>query len=92
VDNTPPAVTTEIVRQGNTARLVVRVRDAQSPVQKLEYSVAGGVWQIVYPADGLADSPDERYEISLANEAEAARIIVRATDALQNVTSVPAVK
>ena len=44
------------------------------------------------PADGLADSPDERYEIPLANEAEAARIIVRATDALQNVTSVPAVK
>jgi sugar lactone lactonase YvrE len=92
VDNTPPAVTTEVVRQGNTARLIVRVHDAHSPVQKLEYSVSGGVWQIVYPADGLADSPDERYEISLANEAEAARIIVRATDALQNVTSVAAVK
>ena len=42
VDNTPPVITTEIVRQGAAARLVVRVRDAQSPIQKLEYSLSAG--------------------------------------------------
>ena len=87
VDNTPPVVTTELQRQAGAVRLIVRVRDAQSAVQKLEYSLGGAPWQVVYPADGLADSPDERYEIALANEADASRAVVRATDALQNVTS-----
>jgi hypothetical protein len=44
----------------------------------------------VYPLDGLADSPDERYEIPLSAEADAARLMLRATDLLQNVTSSPA--
>ena len=65
----------------------MRVRDTQSPILKLEYSLAGGPWQLVYPADGLADSPEERYEIPLANDADAARIMLRATDLLQNVTA-----
>jgi hypothetical protein len=69
------------------ARLVVRVRDAQNPIQKVEYSLGGGPWQLVFPADGLADSPEERYEIPLANESDASRIVVRAIDLLQNVTS-----
>jgi hypothetical protein len=89
VDNTPPTITTEIARQGTTSRLIVRAHDTQSPIQRLEYSIGGGVWQLVYPADGLADSQDERYEIPLASEADAARIVIRAVDALQNVTSQP---
>jgi hypothetical protein len=90
IDNTPPAVTIEVNRSGTSNRLVVTVQDALSPIQKLEYSIAGGPWQIVYPADGLADAPHERYEINLASDADAARIVVRATDLLQNVTTRPA--
>jgi hypothetical protein len=90
IDNTPPAVTTQVSGQGEAARLVVTVLDGQSPIRSLEYSVGGGPWQIVYPSDGLADSPEERYEIPLGSAAEAARIMVRATDLLQNVTSVMA--
>jgi hypothetical protein len=90
VDNTPPAITTEVVRTGGAARLVVRVRDAQSPIAKVEYSIGSGTWQIVYPIDGLSDSPEERYEIPLGNDADAARIIVRAIDLWQNVISQPA--
>jgi len=85
VDNTPPVITTEIAR--GPLRLIVRVKDAQSPILKVEYSRGGGSWQLVFPADGLADSPEERYEIPLANEAEASRLVIRATDLLQNVTS-----
>ena len=48
----------------------------------------GGAWQPVFPADGVADSPEERFEITLANEADAARMVVRAVDWLQNATSV----
>jgi hypothetical protein len=90
VDNTPPQITVELVRQGSTARLTVRVRDGQSPIRKLEFSVAGAPWQVVYPADGLADSPDERYEIAVPAGADPTRIVVRATDQLQNVASAAA--
>jgi hypothetical protein len=87
VDNTPPSVTTSITRPGSGVRLTVRVRDAYSPVQKVEYSLGGDVWRLVYPVDGLADSPDEQYEIPLATETDAARIVIRATDTMQNVAS-----
>jgi sugar lactone lactonase YvrE len=87
IDNTPPAIVTEVSKVAAGARLVVRVRDAQNPIQKVEYSLGGGPWQLVFPADGLADSPEERYEIPLANESDASRIVVRAIDLLQNVTS-----
>ena len=92
VDNTPPQITSDVVRQGATTRLNVRVHDAQSPIQKLEYSVGGGVWQVVYPADGLADSPDERYEITLPAGVDAARVVLRATDQFQNVSSISAAR
>jgi hypothetical protein len=87
IDNTPPVIVTEISKNASGVRLVVRVRDAQNPIQKVEYSIGGGPWQLVFPADGLADSPEERYEIPLANESEAGRLVIRATDLLQNVTS-----
>jgi hypothetical protein len=87
VDNTPPVVTAEVTRSGTSIRLAVRARDARSPIQKLEYSVAGTPWQTVYPTDGLADSPDERYEITLPADADLTRVVLRATDLLQNVGS-----
>jgi hypothetical protein len=87
VDNTPPVITTEIARQTGKAQLVVRVHDGQSAIQKVEYSRDGNRWQLIYPVDGLSDSPDERYEIPLQNETEAPKIMIRATDALQNVAS-----
>ena len=87
VDNTPPVITTEVSRAPGAARLIVHVHDAHSAIQKVEYSLGGGPWRLIYPVDGVADSPDEQYEISLANESDAGRIVIRATDALQNVAS-----
>lgn len=87
VDNTPPVVTAEVTRNGTTIRLSLRARDARSPIQKFEYSIAGTPWQVVYPMDGLADSPDERYEITLPADTDLSRVVLRATDLLQNVGS-----
>ena len=87
VDNTPPVVSTEISHPVGGTRLVIRVHDAHSPIQKVEYSLGGGAWRLIYPIDGLADSPDEQYEIPLASEADATRVLIRATDAMQNVAS-----
>jgi hypothetical protein len=87
VDNTPPQITSAVVRAGTAVRLNVRVQDARSPIQRLEYSIGGGNWQVVYPADGLADSPDERYEIALPAGTDTSRVVLRATDQFQNVSS-----
>ena len=88
IDNTPPAIATELPT-GTPTRLIVRVTDTRSPIQKLEYSIAGGPWLLVYPADGLADSPNERYEITLAAGTDPRQVVLRATDLLQNVVSRP---
>jgi hypothetical protein len=87
VDNTPPQITTEVTRQGNVTRAVVRVRDTQSPIAKLEFALAGAAWQLVYPADGLADSLEERFEFTLPAGTDPATVVVRATDLLQNTSS-----
>ncbi len=92
VDNTPPAITSEVVRQGGLTRLTIHVVDARSPIQKVEFSVAGGPWQIVYPVDGLADAPDERYELPIAADTDPAQIVIRATDLLQNTAAAPAAR
>ena len=41
----------------------------------------------IYPRDGIADSKVEQFELTLENEAAARAVIVRATDALNNVAS-----
>ncbi|HEY6356911.1 MAG TPA: hypothetical protein VIX35_01625, partial [Vicinamibacterales bacterium] len=87
---TPPLMTMTVSRQGPAVHLLVHVVDATSPIDKLEYSIGGGAWQLVYPVTGLADSPDERYDISVTAEADLTRMVVRATDALQNVATQPA--
>ena len=74
VDNTPPVITTEIVRaraarRGSSCACATR----RARFRSWSISLAGGPWQLVYPADGLADSPEERYEIPLATDADAAR-------------------
>jgi hypothetical protein len=89
VDNTPPVMTMTVSRQGAAIHLLVHAVDATSPIDKVEYSIGGGAWQLVYPVTGLADSPDERYDILVATEADLARMVVRATDALQNVATQP---
>ncbi len=87
VDNTPPTVTvTGARREGARAILGFEVRDADTAVQKVEYSVDGDRWQTVYPKDGIADSRFEQFDLPL--EGGAARgVIIRATDSLNNVTS-----
>jgi hypothetical protein len=42
--------------------------------------------------DGLADSPDERYEIPVPPNTSLAEIVIRASDAQRNVVSQPATR
>ena len=63
------------------------VRDEQSAVQRVEYSLDASRWRVAYPKDGIADSRREEFEVTL-DETEAARsVIIRATDAMNNVAT-----
>ena len=88
IDNTPPDVTvTSVRREGARLHITFDVRDEHSAVQKAEYSLDGDRWQTVYPRDGIADSRAEQFELTLEGDAAARGVIVRATDALNNVAS-----
>jgi hypothetical protein len=86
VDNTPPVIATTITG----VRVTVRVTDAQSGVHRVDYSLGGQTWQALRPLDGLADSREEQFELTLPSAADAARLVIRASDVMQNVTSVVA--
>lgn len=88
VDNAPPTITVTGSRR-ETTRVILSfdVRDPQSSVQKVDYSLDGDRWQPVYPRDGIADSPFEQFELTLDGEAAARGVILRATDALNNVAN-----
>jgi len=85
VDNTAPVITIAPGASASTMR--VTVRDAHSGVQRVEFAIGGDRWQVVYPADGLSDSREEVYEIRLPNAADRSRLVIRATDALHNVST-----
>ncbi len=90
VDNAPPVITVTAVRREGTRTIVTfDVRDDQSAVQKADYSLDGNRWQTIYPKDGIADSRFEQFELVLEGDAPRG-VIVRAADALNNVSSASA--
>jgi sugar lactone lactonase YvrE len=88
IDNTPPVIHIRSVRREG-ARTVVAfdVRDEDSFVQKVEYSLDGARWLAVYPKDGIADSRFEEFELALEGDATTHGVVIRAADALNNVAT-----
>jgi hypothetical protein len=88
IDNTPPAVEVQsAVRTGTRATVRFVVRDEQSAVLRVEYSLDASRWRVAYPVDGIPDSRREEFEVTL-DDAEAARsLIIRVTDAMNNVAT-----
>ncbi len=63
-----------------------RARDDQSPLTSLEYSVDGGDWQILSPADGIADDLVEAFTLKLPPLPPGPHAVtVRAWDSADNV-------
>ena len=88
IDNTPPVITvTSVSRQAGRVVIAFDVRDENSVVQKAEYSLDGDRWQAIYPKDGIPDSRLEQFELVLDGEPGTHGVIIRATDALNNVAS-----
>jgi hypothetical protein len=88
IDNIPPTIefTTTTTQAGKT-RVAFRVRDDQSAVQRVEYSLDASRWRVIYPIDGISDSQLENFEIILDDATDTANVIVRAMDTLNNVAT-----
>lgn len=86
IDNLAPSVQPGAVRRDG-ARFVVpaEVRDADSPITRVEYSVDAQRWQPAFPRDGILDARQESFEIRLEAGAAGRTLVIRATDALGNV-------
>ena len=63
------------------------IKDDHSPIQQLEYSLDGEDWTAVFPADGIADSRSEHYELALEGRIPARGAVLRAIDAMNNVAT-----
>ncbi|MBI4475988.1 MAG: WD40 repeat domain-containing protein [Acidobacteria bacterium] len=88
IDNTPPTVTMQTVRrQGERYVLSFEVRDEQSPIQRVEYSLDADRWQRIYPRDGIADSRVEQFDLELTAEAASKSVVIRVVDAMNNVAT-----
>ncbi|HYA97412.1 MAG TPA: hypothetical protein VEH49_04900 [Methylomirabilota bacterium] len=97
VDNTPPVIEKlEVIpvatKSGaNSVQSVAArftARDAQSGIDRAQYSVDGGEWILAAPAGGLNDALEEKYEITLTNVAPGEHTLaVRAFDRFENAGS-----
>jgi hypothetical protein len=86
IDNVAPTVQIGSLRKDG-ARFIVpaEVRDTDSAVMKVEYSLDAQRWQPAFPRDGILDGRLESFEIRLDADAQGRTLVVRATDALGNV-------
>lgn len=68
IDNTPPVVRQVGSAQitGERVRALFEVEDATGRIKRADVSVDGGAWHEVFPDDGIADSPREKYSLDLA--------------------------
>jgi hypothetical protein len=87
IDNTPPTIRVTGVRAGARPILLFEVRDDQSALQRVEYSIDAERWKPVYPKDGIADSRFEEFELPLEGQAAVTGVIIRATDAMNNIAT-----
>ena len=66
IDNTPPVVEVQsAARAGGKTTVRFAVRDEQSAVLRVEYSLDASKWRVAYPVDGIPDSRREDFEVTL---------------------------
>ncbi|MBY0494127.1 MAG: WD40 repeat domain-containing protein [Cyanobacteria bacterium] len=86
IDNIAPTVQVGTLRKDGTRFVVpAEVRDTDSAVTKVEYSLDAQRWQPAFPRDGILDGRQEGFDIRLDADAQGRTLVIRATDALGNV-------
>ena len=86
IDNVSPTVSIGAIRRdGSRFAVAADVRDTDSVITRVEYSVDAQRWQLAFPRDGILDGRQESFEIRLDADAAGRTLVVRATDALGNI-------
>jgi hypothetical protein len=86
VDNSPPAVTLGASRrEGGMIVIPVEIRDPDSAVTRVEYSIDAQRWQSAFPQDGILDGRQEQFVLRFDPAIAGRTLVVRATDAMSNV-------
>ncbi|MFL6275013.1 MAG: hypothetical protein ACJ74G_07365, partial [Blastocatellia bacterium] len=87
IDNMPPMIkVTGPAVSNQTAEVTFDANDATSRIVRAEYSVDGGAWQLVYPADGVADSAHEIYKVRVTFDKPGEHLLAfRCADSSSNV-------
>ena len=82
VDNTKPEITIAV---GKNLECSGKVIDTLSQIRRIEYSLDGGKWEAVFPADGIMDSNLEDFRFTLPVTANGFHnIAIRAFDEFGN--------
>jgi hypothetical protein len=88
IDNAPPAVTVGTPRrEGSSIVVPFEIRDTDSPLNRVEYSLDAQRWQNVFPTDGILDARQEQFALRLDAATAGRTLVIRATDAMSNVGS-----
>ncbi len=89
VDNTPPRLQDIKAQiQPSSLRLTFAASDSFSIIRETAYALDAGDWVAVQPADGLDDSPSEKYDLTLPRPGPGEHsIVVRALDGAGNTGS-----
>ncbi len=88
IDNTPPVIVVSGVRMDRGRSVVTfDVKDDHSPIQRVEVSEDGQHWRGVSPVDGIADSREERYQVTTEGVLTERGLAIRAVDTMNNVAT-----
>jgi hypothetical protein len=87
VDNTPPTLTdVEISREGEGIVVGGRAGDVLSPIVRVEVAIDYGEWRSAFAEDGMFDSLEEAFDLTISGEGEGERAVtIRAIDRAGNV-------
>jgi WD40 repeat protein len=88
IDNTAPSVTlSPSRREASGIAVQFEVRDNDSAITRVEYSLDSQGWQGAFPQDGILDGRREQFVLRLDTAMAGRTLVVRATDAMNNVGS-----
>lgn len=85
IDNSAPTVVEAQPAQlvNGMARLVFSATDSSSYISRAEYSINSGDWKPIYPEDGIADGPKERFIVEVPT-GKVSAVTIRVFDANGN--------
>ncbi len=86
IDNTSPEIAgLTATLSGNKLEVRWSARDAQSVIERAEYSLNGGDWTFVEPADRISDSKEEAYTLKLDRPGSGElTLAIRVSDEFEN--------